>query len=76
MKVSMAKRTPKSAAKQATTLRYDDARRKNLPTAEYEPLMLEIRKFVWTEGQPQRTQRTQSVAGFLFSALSAFFAVK
>ena len=36
----------------------------------------EIRKFAWTEGQPQRTQRTQSFLGGLFFALSAFFAVK
>ena len=39
----------------------------------------EIRKFAWTEKQPQRTQRTQRVLGFLLSAFfafSAFFAVK
>lgn len=36
----------------------------------------EIRKFAWTETQPQRTQRAQRIAGFLLSALSAFFAVK
>ena len=39
----------------------------------------EIRKFAWTEGQPQRTQRTQRLPGLIiaaFSALSAFFAVK
>lgn len=35
----------------------------------------EIRKFAWTEGPPQRTQRAQSVLGSLISALSAFFAV-
>jgi GxxExxY protein len=36
----------------------------------------EIRKFAWTEGQPQRTQRAQRILGCLFSAISAFFAVK
>ncbi len=36
----------------------------------------EIRKFVWTEPQPQRTQRTQGIPALLLSALSAFFAVK
>jgi GxxExxY protein len=36
----------------------------------------EIRKFAWSENQPQRTQRTQRVVGFFISALSAFFAVK
>ena len=36
----------------------------------------EVRKFVWSENQPQRTQRTQRVLGLLVSALSAFFAVK
>jgi GxxExxY protein len=39
----------------------------------------EIRKFVWTEGQPQRTQRSQRFLGCIisaFSALFAFFAVK
>jgi GxxExxY protein len=36
----------------------------------------EIRKFAWSEYQPQRTQRTQRFLGFLVSALSAFFAVK
>lgn len=36
----------------------------------------EIRKFAWTEGQPQRAQRTQGLFGFIISALSAFFAVK
>jgi GxxExxY protein len=36
----------------------------------------EIRKFAWSENQPQGTQRTQSVPGFIISALSAFFAVK
>src|SRR5580704_1938009 len=36
----------------------------------------EIRKFMWSENQPQRTQRTQSVAGFFISALSALFVVK
>jgi GxxExxY protein len=35
----------------------------------------EIRKFVWSENQPQRTQRTQKFLAFLSSALSAFFAV-
>jgi GxxExxY protein len=36
----------------------------------------EIRKFIWSENQPQRTQRTQRVLGLLVSALFAFFAVK
>lgn len=36
----------------------------------------EIRKFVWSENQPQRTQRTQRIPGFLVSALFVFFAVK
>jgi len=36
----------------------------------------EIRKFMWSENQPQRTQRTYSVAGFFISALCAFFVVK
>jgi GxxExxY protein len=36
----------------------------------------EIRKFMWSENQPQRTQRTQGVAGFFISALCAFFVVK
>ncbi len=35
----------------------------------------EIRKFAWTDGMPQRTQGTQSFLGFLFSAISVFFAV-
>ena len=35
----------------------------------------EIRKFAWTEGQPQRAQKAQSFFGLLFSAISAFFAV-
>jgi GxxExxY protein len=36
----------------------------------------EIRKFVWTENQPQRAQTAQSILGFLISVPSAFFAVK
>jgi hypothetical protein len=36
----------------------------------------EIRKYAWSENQPQRTQRTQRVIGFSISALSAFFAVE
>ena len=36
----------------------------------------EIRKYAWSENQPQRTQRTQRVIGFFISALSAFFAVE
>lgn len=36
----------------------------------------EVRKFAWTENQPQRTQRAQRVLGLLLSALSAFFAAK
>ena len=36
----------------------------------------EIREFAWTNNQPQRTQRTQSLFRLLFSALDAFFAVK
>lgn len=36
----------------------------------------EIRKFAWTEGEPQRTQRTQRFLGGFFFAISAFFAVK
>jgi GxxExxY protein len=36
----------------------------------------EIRKFVWSEKQPQRTQRTQRILGSLVSVLSALFAVK
>jgi GxxExxY protein len=36
----------------------------------------EIRKFVWTEKQPQRTQRTQRFTGFFLSAIFAFFAVR
>jgi GxxExxY protein len=36
----------------------------------------EIRKFVWTENQPQRTQGAQRIVGFVLSAFSAFFAVK
>ena len=35
----------------------------------------EIRKFAWTEGQPQRTLGTQRIVGIFLSALSAFFAV-
>jgi GxxExxY protein len=35
----------------------------------------EIRKFVWTDEQPQRTQRTQRVFGVLFSVFFAIFAV-
>ena len=35
----------------------------------------EIRKYVWSEHQPQRTQRTQRIVGLLLSALSVFFAV-
>jgi GxxExxY protein len=33
----------------------------------------EIRKFAWSENQPQRTK---GISGFFLSALSAFFAVK
>ena len=36
----------------------------------------EIRKFGWTEGEPQRTQRTQRFSSLLLSAFFAFFAVK
>jgi len=36
----------------------------------------EIRKFVWSEQKPQRTQTTPGVFTFFISALSAFFAVK
>jgi len=36
----------------------------------------EIRKFAWTENQPQRTQGTQNFMACLLSALSVFFAVK
>ncbi len=36
----------------------------------------EIRKFVWSENQPQRTHTTQRTLGLFISALSAFFAVK
>jgi len=36
----------------------------------------EIRKFAWTEGQPERTRRPQRFLGLLLSAFSAFFAVK
>ena len=36
----------------------------------------EIRKFVWTENQPQRALGTQSGFSLLISALFAFFAVK
>ena len=36
----------------------------------------EIRKFAWTDGQPQRTQRLSGFFISAFSALSAFFAVK
>lgn len=35
----------------------------------------EIRKFAWTEGQPQRAQRTQRFFSSLLSVFSAFFAV-
>jgi len=36
----------------------------------------EIRKFAWTEEQPQKTQGPEKFLGLLLSALSAFFAVK
>ena len=36
----------------------------------------EIRKFAWTENQPQRRQRIQRFMGCLFSVFLAFFAVK
>ena len=36
----------------------------------------EIRKFAWSQNQPQQTRRTRSIPGFLLFALSAFFAVK
>jgi GxxExxY protein len=36
----------------------------------------QICKFVWSEKQPQRTQRTQKILGSLVSVLFAFFAVK
>ena len=36
----------------------------------------EIRKFAWTDHQPERTQRIRGVFGLLISALSAFFVVK
>jgi hypothetical protein len=36
----------------------------------------EIRKFAWSENQPQRTQRTQRILGVFLSAFSALFAVK
>jgi len=36
----------------------------------------EIRKFAWTDHQPERTQRIRGVFGLLISALSTFFVVK
>jgi hypothetical protein len=36
----------------------------------------EIRKFAWSENQPQRTQRTQSVPGFFISAFPALLSVR
>ena len=36
----------------------------------------EIRKFAWTEGQPQRAQGAESFSAVCISAFFAFFAVK
>jgi GxxExxY protein len=36
----------------------------------------EIRKYVWSEDQPQRVRGTQTITSFLISALFAFSAVK
>lgn len=36
----------------------------------------EIRKFAWTENQPQSMQKAQRISGFFISAFFALFAVK